>query len=188
VLVFDEDTKEHDFMLAGIVYYPDNVDDVTIDAIEKHVQSYLESLRRNGQLSAGPAAGEPVALRAARDCSDKVCFLDELAGIAGVRINLSPPVTPGVKCSAATISGVFGWETAPQGAVRFHFDEQTNSCSGAVTFQWNFGHGSEADSSQTAISHVFEMPGDYKVTVIPVCAQRARSCQAAPVVQTIEIK
>jgi hypothetical protein len=188
VVVLDEDVKEHDFMLAGIVYDPDKVDDVTIDKIEQHVHDYIENLRLNRQLAGGPAAGDPIELRAAKDCTNKVCFLDELAGVAGLKLTLSQPLTPGVRCSASTISGALDWNNDAKGDIKFHFDEKANSCSGTLGFSWDFGDGDEASSPETTISHRYDKPGDYTVIVTPSCSQRARSCQGAPATQTINVK
>ncbi|MBL8217323.1 MAG: PKD domain-containing protein [Bryobacterales bacterium] len=188
IVILDQDLWAHDAMLAAVLYTPGQTDEVTVDAIQEHIQNYLKHLISLKQLDKAAPFLDALPARAISKCEREVCFADEIAGLPGFRITTMQQVAPGLRCTAAAVTGSVEPEPIQGSTVTLKVNQQSSTCGSNVTYLWDFGDGGQAETSEPIATHRYDAKGVYPVKVTPRCHRTGRACEMPLLTVDIELK
>lgn len=181
IVVMDQDVRAHDFMLAGVLYEPGKVTNQNLQAVSAAVRNYLAALRGRGAMEGGPAESEKIPVRPLTRCQDRVCFSDELAGLAGVKVvpGEGMEFMEGIACQQGTFKGTVSVEQSSPLEVQIEVTVEAE-CGGKVRYFWDFGDGLTEETDAPMVTHLFPSPKRYAISVTPRCYQPPQACEGSP--------
>ena len=183
VVILDQDLKEHDMMLAGVVV-PAKASEEEVESTEEHIHAYLSDLTTKKQLAGAEPFLKTLPTVTMNECerAKEMCFLDSSAGLPGLRITTMRQVVPGLTCSAATkVKGVITARPGRAKEMLLDFRATTNTCAGTASYLWEFADGTREETTEPSVKHHFDDGPAGAVTLTVRCHRAGRACEVEPV-------